>query len=144
MTQATHPTLLFHLDPARNMARFYLLAVEPTLFGGSSLTRCWGRMGTKGQMKIDLFDTAVEAREASRTLLHGKLKRGYRRNEENSQESGSEPLGTQGRQIDSRSLSRNQLGNEIAGQSRQRQAEMAVAEGIGDAGQVAGAADHRK
>lgn len=66
MTQATHPTLLFHLDPARNMARFYLLAVEPTLFGGSSLTRCWGRMGTKGQMKIDLFDTAVEAREASR------------------------------------------------------------------------------
>ncbi|MGO6832110.1 WGR domain-containing protein [Rhizobium ruizarguesonis] len=84
MTQATHPTLLFDVDPARNMARFYLLTVEPILFGGSSLMRCWGRMGTKGQMKIDLFDTAVEAREASRTLLHGKLKRGYRRNEENS------------------------------------------------------------
>ncbi|MBB3299929.1 putative DNA-binding WGR domain protein [Rhizobium sp. BK077] len=64
--------------------RFYLLAVEPTLFGGSSLTRCWGRMGTKGQVKIDLFDTAVEARQASRKLLHGKLKRGYRRNEEDS------------------------------------------------------------
>ncbi|MGO7609627.1 WGR domain-containing protein, partial [Rhizobium ruizarguesonis] len=47
MTQATHPILLFHLDPARNMARFYLLAVEPNLFGGSSLTRCWGRMGKK-------------------------------------------------------------------------------------------------
>ncbi|MGO6996067.1 WGR domain-containing protein [Rhizobium leguminosarum] len=84
MTQATHPTLLFHVDPALNMARFYLLTVEPTLFGGSSLMRCWGRMGTKGQMKIDLFDTAVEAREASRKLLYGKLKRGYRRNEENS------------------------------------------------------------
>ncbi|MDH6203794.1 putative DNA-binding WGR domain protein [Rhizobium leguminosarum] len=144
MTPATHPTLLFHVDPARNMARFYLLAVEPTLFGGSSLTRCWGRMGTKGQMKIDLFDTAVEAKEASRKLLHGKLKRGYQRNEENSDETGSEPVGTQGRQIDSRGLSRDQLGNEIAGQSRQRQTEMAVAEGIGDAGQTAGAADHWK
>jgi len=35
-------------------------------------------------VKIDLFDTAVEARQASRKLLHGKLKRGYRRNEEDS------------------------------------------------------------
>lgn len=79
MTQVIHPTLLFRTDPAQNMARFYLLAIEPTLFGGSSLMRCWGRIGTKGQLKIDLFDTAVEAREAAGKLLHGKLKRGYRR-----------------------------------------------------------------
>lgn len=82
MTQATRPTLLFHIDPARNMARFYLLAIEPTLFGGSSLMRCWGRVGTKGQVKIHLFETASEAGQASGRLLHSKLKRGYRRNEE--------------------------------------------------------------
>jgi len=80
MTQVTCPTLLFRIDPTQNMARFYLLAIEPTLFGGSSLTRCWGRMGTKGQTKIDLFDTAVEAMEASRRLLSSKLRRGYRQN----------------------------------------------------------------
>lgn len=84
MIQATTPTLLFRIDPTHNMARFYLLTIEPTLFGGSSLMRCWGRIGTKGQLKVDLFDTAVEAREAAGKLLHGKLKRGYRRNEENS------------------------------------------------------------
>ncbi|WP_064709383.1 WGR domain-containing protein [Rhizobium bangladeshense] len=82
MSQAIHPTLLFRIDPAQNMARFYLLAIEPHLFGGRSLMRCWGRIGTKGQRKVDLFDTAVEAREAAGKLLNGKLKRGYRRNEE--------------------------------------------------------------
>lgn len=97
MTQATHPTLLFRINPTRNMARFYLLTVEPTLFGGSSLMRCWGRIGTKGQLKIDLFDTAVEASEAAGKLLHDKLKRGYSRNEENSRERGSKPIGTQKR-----------------------------------------------
>ena len=73
-------TLLFRIDPTQNMARFYILAIEPTLFGGSSLTRCWGRMGTKGQTKIDLFDTPVEAMEASKRLLMSKLRRGYGHN----------------------------------------------------------------
>ncbi|MGY6251465.1 WGR domain-containing protein [Bosea thiooxidans] len=32
-------------DPAQNMARFYVLAIEPTLFGDVALVREWGRRG---------------------------------------------------------------------------------------------------
>ncbi|WP_187399200.1 WGR domain-containing protein [Bradyrhizobium paxllaeri] len=31
--------------PARNMARFYVLTIEPILFGDSALIREWGRLG---------------------------------------------------------------------------------------------------
>ncbi|MGY4437513.1 WGR domain-containing protein [Bradyrhizobium sp. LM2.3] len=31
-------------DPARNMARFYVLTIEPTLFGDTALVREWGRV----------------------------------------------------------------------------------------------------
>ena len=31
-------------DPSRNMARFYVLAIEPTLFGDMALVREWGRI----------------------------------------------------------------------------------------------------
>ncbi|MBX4948699.1 WGR domain-containing protein [Rhizobium binae] len=82
MTKTISPTLLFRMDPTRNMARFYFLAIESTLFGGSSLTRSWGRIGTKGQMRVDLFDTAAEAVEASSQLLQRKFKRGYRQDAE--------------------------------------------------------------
>ncbi|MDN3722126.1 WGR domain-containing protein [Roseibium salinum] len=40
--------LLTRVDRARNMARFYRLAIEPTLFGGLVLHRTWGRLGTWG------------------------------------------------------------------------------------------------
>ncbi|EJZ20009.1 hypothetical protein RCCGEPOP_17378 [Rhizobium sp. Pop5] len=97
------------------MARFYLLAIEPTLFGGSSLMRCWGRIGTKGQSKIDLFDTGTEATEAFGKLVRSKLKRGYWRNAPGQCElqARSEPVGRSGaRSI--RILSRDKLGNQIA------------------------------
>ena len=35
-------------DPSRNMARFYVLAIEPTLFGDAALVREWGRMVPSG------------------------------------------------------------------------------------------------
>ncbi|BCH62446.1 hypothetical protein RvVAT039_pl08320 (plasmid) [Agrobacterium vitis] len=37
------------IAPEQNMARFYALAVQPTLFGEVSLVRAWGRIGTRGQ-----------------------------------------------------------------------------------------------
>lgn len=39
---------LVRIDPKRNMARFYGIALQPTLFGEVSVVRCWGRIGTKG------------------------------------------------------------------------------------------------
>ena len=38
---------LRRIDPAQNMRRFYSLSIQPTLFGGASLIRDWGRIGTR-------------------------------------------------------------------------------------------------
>jgi predicted DNA-binding WGR domain protein len=70
-------TLLYRIDATRNMARFYELAVEPALFGDVSLVRRWGRIGTCGCSKIELFDTTAEAAQALSDLLRRKLSRGY-------------------------------------------------------------------
>lgn len=42
-------------DTTKNMARFYAMSIEPDLFGGSALVRRWGRIGTRGQERIDLL-----------------------------------------------------------------------------------------
>jgi predicted DNA-binding WGR domain protein len=70
-------TLLYRIDPACNMARFYAIAIEPALFGEVSLVRRWGRIGTMGRCTIEFFDTAAEAVEAFSNLLQRKLHRGY-------------------------------------------------------------------
>jgi predicted DNA-binding WGR domain protein len=36
---------LLHIDPARNMHRFYRLDVQPDLFGGVLLVKEWARAG---------------------------------------------------------------------------------------------------
>ena len=59
------------------MRRFYSLSVQPNLFGGYSDMRCWGRIGTQGQLKIDMHLTEVDAVEASERLNGSKRKRGY-------------------------------------------------------------------
>ncbi|MBB2842100.1 UNVERIFIED_ORG: putative DNA-binding WGR domain protein [Rhizobium etli] len=71
-------TLLYRIDPTLNMARFYRLSIQPTLFGGSSLVRNWGRIGTPGRQKVVLFDTPVEAAAAGERMAGRKLRRGYR------------------------------------------------------------------
>jgi predicted DNA-binding WGR domain protein len=78
MDLADGQTLLYRIDATRNMARFYALAVEPALFGDISLVRRWGRIGTSGRSKIELFDTSAEAAEALADLVRRKLGRGYR------------------------------------------------------------------
>lgn len=65
-------------DPARNMARYYVLSIEPTLFGEVCLTRRWGRIGAHGQAKYQSFEREEEAVQLFLGLLRGKRKRGYR------------------------------------------------------------------
>nr|QCL10143.1 WGR domain protein [Rhizobium rhizogenes] len=60
------------------MARFYELSLEPTLFGETSLVRIWGRLGTRGQQRIDVFSSERRAVEAFLALLRQKRAKGYR------------------------------------------------------------------
>lgn len=71
------PILLSRVDPARNMARYYRVAIEPTLFGWSAVVRDWGRVGRSTRRRLDLYDDASQAVAAAERLLRQKLRRGY-------------------------------------------------------------------
>ncbi|MFC0372862.1 WGR domain-containing protein [Methylobacterium isbiliense] len=64
-------------DPALNMARFYVLSIEPTLFGDAALVRAWGRVGCRGRVRLDLYEDRVKATEALEDWLRRKSRRGY-------------------------------------------------------------------
>jgi predicted DNA-binding WGR domain protein len=70
-------TTLTRIDPARNMARFYRLDVQPDLFGGWSLWREWGRLGSSGQVRHAPYPTAEAAETARQMIEQAKRKRGY-------------------------------------------------------------------
>jgi predicted DNA-binding WGR domain protein len=64
-------------DCTRNVARFYVLAVEPSLYGDAVLVRAWGRIGSLGRQRLDLYASAVDAGEALEDWLARKVRRGY-------------------------------------------------------------------
>jgi predicted DNA-binding WGR domain protein len=65
-------------DPSLNMARFYVLAIEPTLFGDAALVREWGRLGSRGRRRLDLFASFEGAADSLDAWLARKRRRGYR------------------------------------------------------------------
>jgi len=69
---------LHRIDPAINMHRFYSLSIQPTLFGGASVIRNWGRIGRQGQAMIQTFEAIEEARSELRRIKSAKLRKGYR------------------------------------------------------------------
>ena len=77
-TPTPDPIHLHRTDLDRNMRRFYALAVQPTLFGGASLVRTWGRIGTAGQSLIETFDRPTDTATAFARLERTKRRRGYR------------------------------------------------------------------
>lgn len=64
-------------EPDRNMARFYALSIEETLFGQARLVRRWGRIGTTGRAVQHSFDDEREAVALFLDLLRAKRLRGY-------------------------------------------------------------------
>jgi len=64
-------------DPGRNMARFYALSIEETLFGQARLVRRWGRIGTIGRTVQHSFDHEGEAVRVFLAVLRAKRLRGY-------------------------------------------------------------------
>nr|WP_313195259.1 WGR domain-containing protein [Shinella zoogloeoides] len=76
----TQPYHLYveRVDPDRNMARFYTLAIEPTLFGTPRLVRRWGRIGTLGRTMVHDFEREEDAVALFLELLCERRSRGYR------------------------------------------------------------------
>jgi predicted DNA-binding WGR domain protein len=68
---------LRRIDPARNMARFYLVSVGRSLFGDFSVVRELGRLGTIGRLRVDLFESEHAALGAFDAIERGKTKRDY-------------------------------------------------------------------
>nr|ASK44272.1 WGR domain-containing protein [Rhizobium rhizogenes] len=64
-------------DPTRNMARYYAMSIEATLFGEVSLTRRWGRIGARGRVRHDHFRSEEDAVLLFLQLLRSKRMRGY-------------------------------------------------------------------
>src|SRR5579872_7574487 len=69
--------VLDRIDDAQNMARYYVLSVEPTLFDQVSLVREWGRIGKPGGRRIELHLSHSAARTALDIWLLRKTRRGY-------------------------------------------------------------------
>lgn len=65
-------------DPRQNMARFYALSIEETLFGRARLARRWVRVGTIGRTVQHSFDDEGDAVHLFLELLRAKRDRGYR------------------------------------------------------------------
>lgn len=78
MTVQPYHLYIERIDPSKNMARYYALSIEPNLFGETSLVRRWGRIGSRGQQKIHVFDSEAKAVDLLLTLLRRKRSRGYR------------------------------------------------------------------
>lgn len=70
--------VLDRTDQQQNMSRFYVLTVEPALFGDTALVREWGRWGSRGHRRLDLYGSRDSAAEALEDWLRRKAKRGYR------------------------------------------------------------------
>ena len=71
--------VLERVDPARNIARYYVLSIEPTLFAKHTLIRRWGRIGFLGRKRLQFFggEDASRAQATLETWLARKRKRGY-------------------------------------------------------------------
>lgn len=68
---------LHRIDPDLNMRRFYSLGLQPDLFGGVSVVREWGRIGSGGRVRYDSFASEGQALGALTALLQTKRRRGY-------------------------------------------------------------------
>lgn len=65
------------IDAAQNMARFYTMSLQTTLFGEWTLVREWGRIGRGGQIKETTYSTLPDAEEAMEKLRAAKVRKGY-------------------------------------------------------------------
>ncbi len=68
---------LIRVDASQNMARYYRMSVQPTLFGEWSVVREWGRIGRGGQVRTSPYSSEAEAALAMVAIERRKASRGY-------------------------------------------------------------------
>ena len=68
---------LRRIDPTRNMRRFYRLDLQPDLFGGVLLMKAWGRIGARGRIVVEPYETEALAAAALQRHADRKRRRGY-------------------------------------------------------------------
>ncbi|MCI4679004.1 WGR domain-containing protein [Rhodoblastus acidophilus] len=73
-SEAAH---LRRIDPTRNMARFYEVSLEPSLFGIWAVVRRWGRIGCQGRIRLELCESADDAFDCIKRVIAAKRRRGY-------------------------------------------------------------------
>jgi predicted DNA-binding WGR domain protein len=71
--------ILRRTDHDQNMARFYAMSLETSLFGDVMLIRRWGRIGTYGRVRSEWFDCPSAATERMAAIAALKGRRGYQR-----------------------------------------------------------------
>jgi predicted DNA-binding WGR domain protein len=71
--------VLERVDSAQNIARYYVVSIEPTLFAKHTLIRRWGRIGCSGRERLQFFggNDASLAQVTLQTWLTRKRNRGY-------------------------------------------------------------------
>ena len=69
---------LTRTDLARNINRFYVVQVMPTLFGDWSVLREWSRRGSPGTVRLSSYALLNEAETAEQRTIKRRLQRGYR------------------------------------------------------------------
>jgi predicted DNA-binding WGR domain protein len=68
---------LTRTDPTRNINRFYVVDITPTLFGEWAVLREWGRRGSPGYHAVEQLSTAREAHADEQRTIKRRLQRGY-------------------------------------------------------------------
>lgn len=69
---------LRRVDPVRNMCRFYTIGLQPDLFGGCTLVREWGRLGSAGTIHYDIYPNEGAAVDALLAHVGRKERGGYK------------------------------------------------------------------
>jgi predicted DNA-binding WGR domain protein len=72
------PIHMRRIDATRNMARFYQVSIEASLFGNWTVVRRWGCIGRRGRIQLELCDNIGEASFRIQQLIIAKHRRGYR------------------------------------------------------------------
>jgi predicted DNA-binding WGR domain protein len=69
--------VLTRSDPDRNLHRFYVVNLGPTLFGEWTLWREWGRIGSPATVRTTSFERQQDAQEAEQQTINLRLRHGY-------------------------------------------------------------------
>jgi predicted DNA-binding WGR domain protein len=70
---------LTRIDPTRNIDRFYLVDITPTLFGEWTVLREWGGRGSPGTLRLDSYRRHDDAQSAGQRTIKRRLQPGYAR-----------------------------------------------------------------